>query len=207
MGMFDYLNVDKSLLQNLVEEDILVALQQQEDKECYNFQTKSLDCLMDAYFIKNDNKLYHQKLQLGWEEGDFDKNEEITFCNDITEYISFHDLLPDVNGYQVFLTFKAHVVCGIVQNITLVKTEKTELKQLQDETKEHRLKWLQVENEWDWIIGTFIFEWKLKIDRFFRRISAPIDDYIFYKRTKAQAKYFPAYNKILENRNKRFYKL
>jgi hypothetical protein len=94
MGMFDDLTVTGYPLPDGIERR--------------EYQTKSLECVLDHYEIRADGTLW---VRNGWLK-DGDGSWERTH---VTDYIRFYDY--DLDMDPVVVEFRAHVVDGVVQSI------------------------------------------------------------------------------------------
>lgn len=115
MGMFDTITVKAKMPNSWPEDEKPV------------FQTKDLECLMFDYEIREDNKLYVERVK--YKEAERSKKESEHWLDSfpLMERESSEWEFSPVTGYIVFYTsiedntrwleYRAHIVCGIVLSI------------------------------------------------------------------------------------------
>jgi len=95
------------------------------------FQTKDLDCVMFDYEIREDNKLYVEKVkyrqieQSTAEEVDswfgkfpiMEKESSEWELSPVTGYILFYSSVKNNEGEDIWFDYRAHIVSGIVLSI------------------------------------------------------------------------------------------
>lgn len=118
MGMFDTITVKAKMPESWPKDQEPV------------FQTKDLECLMHDYEIREDNKLYIEKVKYKEAERSSEKSDHWLDSFPLMERESSEWELAPVTGYIVFYTsiedkengdrwleYRAHIVCGIVLSI------------------------------------------------------------------------------------------
>ena len=179
--MFDCIYVKQSLIDPLIDNEIKSALQKGIEGDTYDFQTKDLENFLFCYSIKEDYKLYVEKHVIEQDEtarfGIKRTIQEEEFCNTITQYIEFYDALGDVGDNKIFITFKAHVINGVIQSIVVHDIEKTPLDKLREEGKKNEIRWAKIRADKDFKLADSISRFIWKIEKFYNKIMRPIKTY------------------------------
>jgi hypothetical protein len=184
MGMYDSINVEKSLIDNLYKENkFLTSI----DEKYYSFQTKDLDNALNEYFLEADGTLLLKRVQYEViEERDLSRpfsplfrevGESMENTN-ISAYINFYDCFCHEDE-RLFVTFKAHIANGKLVNISLSEIEMTDLKKEAEYLKIHKQIWDIQTSTWEYKLSRFIFNIKLSIRKFFSPITRSIEDLEF----------------------------
>ena len=183
--MFDTVLVKDKLIKPLVDKDIFEAIQQDLEEGFLSFQTKDLENALFCYKIDEDKKLMEQRYGFAEDEANLQKPTHDTR----TTYIEFYDALGQVGEDSIFITFKAHIVKGEVQDISVLQIERTNIKEMQENGKKIQERWAKIRSTPEWRLWDFInnFEWKIK--RFFYPISRRYSSFKTYLRQKAESKY------------------
>ena len=155
MGMFDTISISDALPFNTDMKELGL------DINNYQFQTKSLDCLMDNYIIQG-GKLFIQKYKTEqWVEGSKDTKSFLHGMGyikredpylELVPYhgeLYFYDYKDSVQSkWDCWLEFKAVFTNGTVDRYELVEFKKTDnterlesQKKLLEEIKEQESKW------------------------------------------------------------------
>ena len=181
MGMFDTIYVKQSLIDPLIDNEIKSALQKGIEGDTYYFQTKDLENFLFCYSIKEDLKLYVEKHVFEQDEtakfGIKSTIQKQEFCNTITQYIEFYDALGNVGDSNIFITFKAHVINGVVQSIVVHDIEKTPLDKLREQGEKREIRWAKIRADKDFKLADFISRFTWKIEKFYNKIMQPIKTY------------------------------
>lgn len=189
--MFDTVLVKDKLIKPLVDKDIFEAIQQDIEDGFLSFQTKDLENCLFCYKIDEDKKLMEQRY--GFEDEterfggktDFQKPTHDTR----TAYIEFYDALGQVGEDNIFITFKAHVVKGEVQDISVLEIERTNIKEMQENSKKIQERWAKIRSTPEWRLWNFLNDIEWKINRFFYPISRKYCSFKIFLREKAESKY------------------
>ena len=190
--MFDTVLVKDQLIKPLVDKDIFEALQKDVEDGFLSFQTKDLENCLFCYKIDEDKKLMEQRYGFIEDETeplggrtDFQKPTHDTR----TTYIEFYDALGEVGEDSIFITFKAHIVKGEVQDISVLQIERTNIKEQQEATKKIQERWAKIRSTLEWRLWHFINNIEWKINRFFYPVSRKYSSFKIYLRQKAESKY------------------
>ena len=190
--MFDTVLVKKELIAPLVDADIFEALLRDVEGDFFPFQTKDLANALFYYKIDKDRKLMEQKYgfiedeteSLGgrteWQEAVHDTR---------TTYIEFYDYLGPVGEDNIFITFKTHVVNGEVRDISVLKIERSNIKEEAERAQKIQERWAKIRSTPEWKLWDLInnFEWKIK--RLFRPLSWRYSKFKTNLRDKAESKF------------------
>jgi hypothetical protein len=192
MGMFDTVLVKKELIAPLVDADIFEALLRDVEGDFFPFQTKDLANALFYYKIDKDRKLMEQKYgfiedeteSLGgrteWQEAVHDTR---------TTYIEFYDYIGPVGEDNIFITFKAHIVKGEVQDISVFQIERTNIKEMEENGKKIQERWAKIRSTPEWRLWHFINNIEWKINRFFYPVSRKYSSFKTFLRDKAESKF------------------
>lgn len=190
--MFDTVLVKDQLIKPLVDKDIFEALQKDVEDGFLSFQTKDLENCLFCYKIDEDKKLMEQRYGFIEDETeplggrtDFQKPTHDTR----TTYIEFYDALGEVGEDSIFITFKAHIVKGEVQDISVLQIERTNIKEQQEATKKIQERWAKIRSTLEWRLWHFINNIEWKINRFFYPVSRKYSSFKIYLRQKAESKF------------------
>jgi hypothetical protein len=185
MGMFDTVLVKDKLIKPLVDKDIFEAIQRDIEDGFLSFQTKDLENCLSCYKIDEDKKLMEQRYGFIENETSLQKPTHDTR----TTYIEFYDALGQVGEDSIFITFKAHIVKGEVQDISVLEIERTNIKEMQENGRKIQERWAKIRSTPEWRLWDFIndFEWKIK--RFFYPISRRYSSFKMSLRKKAESKF------------------
>ena len=190
--MFDTVLVKDQLIKPLVDKDIFEALQKDVEDGFLSFQTKDLENCLFCYKIDEDKKLMEQRYGFIEDETeplggrtDFQKPTHDTR----TTYIEFYDALGEVGEDSIFITFKAHIVKGEVQDISVLQIERTNIKEQQEATKKIQERWAKIRSTPEWRLWDFINNIEWKINRFFYPVSRKYSSFKIYLRQKAESKF------------------
>ena len=183
--MFDTVLVKDKLIKPLVDKDIFEAIQQDLEEGFLSFQTKDLENCLFCYKIDEDKKLMEQRYGFIEDETDLQKPTHDTR----TTYIEFYDALGRVGEDSIFITFKAHIVKGEVQDISVLQIERTNIKEQQEATKKIQERWAKIRSTPEWRLWDFINNIEWKINRFFYPVSRKYSSFKIYLRQKAESKF------------------
>ena len=183
--MFDTVLVKDKLIKPLVDKDIFEAIQQDLEEGFLSFQTKDLENCLFCYKIDEDKKLMEQRYGFIEDETDLQKPTHDTR----TTYIEFYDALGEVGEDSIFITFKAHIVKGEVQDISVLQIERTNIKEQQEATKKIQERWAKIRSTPEWRLWDFINNIEWKINRFFYPVSRKYSSFKIYLRQKAESKF------------------
>ena len=183
--MFDTVLVKDKLIKPLVDKDIFEAIQQDIEDGFLSFQTKDLENCLFCYKIDEDKKLMEQRYGFIEDETDLQKPTHDTR----TTYIEFYDALGRVGEDSIFITFKAHIVKGEVQDISVLQIERTNIKEQQEATKKIQERWAKIRSTPEWRLWDFINNIEWKINRFFYPVSRKYSSFKIYLRQKAESKF------------------
>jgi hypothetical protein len=186
MGMYDSLLVAESLLSNLIRDN---NIKLKSFNGYYDFQTKDLDNFLTTFCLQADESFVWEKREYTYVEPEFTSTKKWNFGGTLkqvsepvliedtrTAYVEFYDLYES-DGQRCFVTFKAHVKNGkLVEPITLVSIERTDLKKEAEELKKTREKWAKTEDTWQWQLAMFISETRWKVYRFFVPFVRRLDE-------------------------------
>ena len=192
MGMFDTVLVKDKLIKPLVDKDIFEAIQQDIEEGFLSFQTKDLENCLFCYKIDEDKKLMEQRY--GFIE---DETEPLGGRTDLqkpthdtrTTYIEFYDALGQVGEDSIFITFKAHIVKGEIQDISVLQIERSNIKEMQENGKKIQERWAKIRSTPEWRLWNFINNIEWKINRFFYPVSRKYSSFKIYLRQKAESKF------------------
>lgn len=165
MGMFDTVLVKDSLIENLIDPKLVPFFRGNccDEDGYYSFQTKDLDNFLNTYIIKDDRKVY-LKSYLKEEEI---INEDIKF-EPVTAYVHFYDCF-DTETHNIFYTFKAHIVEGVVDSISVHSIEQYCLVEVNKRNEEMRRKFALRDKTWEMRLFRFLQDIEYsKFMRFFR---------------------------------------
>lgn len=192
MGMFDTVLVKDKLIKPLVDKDIFEAIQRDIEDSFLSFQTKDLENCLFCYKIDEDKKLMEQRYGFIEDEteplGGRTEKKEATH-DTRTTYIEFYDALGQVGEDSVFITFKAHIVKGEVQDISVFEIERTNIKEMEENGKKIQERWAKIRSTPEWRLWDFINNIEWKINRFFYPVSRKYSSFKTYLRQKAESKY------------------
>jgi len=192
MGMFDTVLVKDQLIKPLVDKDIFEALQKDVEDGFFSFQTKDLENFLFCYKIDEDKKLMERKYGFVEDEterfGGRSELQEATH-DTRTTYIEFYDHLECVGEDSVFITFKAHIVKGEMQDLSVFKIERTNIKEQQEATKKFQERWKKIRSTPEWKIWSFLNDFQWKISRLFYPISRKYSSFKTFLRDKAESKF------------------
>ena len=183
--MFDTVLVKDKLIKPLVDKDIFEAIQQDIEEGFLSFQTKDLENCLFCYKIDEDKKLMEQRYGFIEEETDLQKPTHDTR----TTYIEFYDALGQVGEDSVFITFKAHIVKGEVQDISVLQIERSNIKEMQENGKKIQERWAKIRSTPEWRLWNFINNIEWKINRFFYPVSHKYSSFKIHLRQKAESKF------------------
>ena len=183
--MFDTVLVKDLLIKPLVDKDIFEAIQKDVEDGFLSFQTKDLENCLFCYKIDEDKKLMEQRYGFIEEETDFQKPTHDTR----TTYIEFYDALGQVGEDSIFITFKAHIVKGEVQDISVLQIERTNIKEMEENGKKIQERWAKIRSTPEWRLWHFINNIEWKINRFFYPVSRKYSSFKIYLRQKAESKF------------------
>ena len=183
--MFDTVLVKDKLIKPLVDKDIFEAIQQDIEEGFLSFQTKDLENCLFCYKIDEDKKLMEQRYGFIEEETDLQKPTHDTR----TTYIEFYDALGQVGEDSIFITFKAHIVKGEVQDISVLQIERSNIKEMQENGKKIQERWAKIRSTPEWRLWDFINNIEWKINRFFYPVSRKYSSFKMYLRQKAESKF------------------
>lgn len=155
MGMFDTISVSDALPFNTEMKELGL------DINNYQFQTKSLDCLMDNYIIQG-GKLFIQKYKTEqWVEGDKDAKSFIPSAGyikredpylELVPYhgeLCFYDYKDNVQSkWDCWLEFKAVFTNGTVDRYELIEFKKTDNTERLETQKKYLEEIKEQENKW-----------------------------------------------------------
>lgn len=183
--MFDTVLVHESLIREATKDtDILF-----ESYEGYcDFQTKDLDNTLSTFYIEEDGGFYSLRLHRKYvpppekvEKGKFHFGDWVEtappekILDTRTTYIQFYDFY-NTEQERIFVTFRAHVKCGkLVDPITVVSLERTDLKKEYANTKIFNEKWEKIRKDKRWILGSLIRDVRRKIYKIFNPITKFLD--------------------------------
>ena len=190
--MFDTVLVKDKLIKPLVDKDIFEAIQQDIEEGFLSFQTKDLENCLFCYKIDEDKKLMEQRY--GFIE---DETEPLGGRTDLqkpthdtrTTYIEFYDALGQVGEDSIFITFKAHIVKGEIQDISVLQIERSNIKEMQENGKKIQERWAKIRSTPEWRLWNFINNIEWKINRFFYPVSRKYSSFKIYLRQKAESKF------------------
>ena len=183
--MFDTVLVKDKLIKPLVDKDIFEAIQQDIEEGFLSFQTKDLENCLFCYKIDEDKKLMEQRYGFIEEETDLQKPTHDTR----TTYIEFYDALGQVGEDSIFITFKAHIVKGEVQDISVLQIERSNIKEMQENGKKIQERWAKIRSTPEWRLWDFINDIEWKIKKFFYPVSRKYSSFKMYLRQKAESKF------------------
>lgn len=190
--MFDTVLVKDQLIKPLVDKDIFEALQKDVEDGFLSFQTKDLENFLFCYKIDEDKKLMEQKYGFVEDEterfGGRSELQEATH-DTRTTYIEFYDYLGPVGEDNIFITFKTHVVKGEVQDISVFKIERTNIKEAEEKNKKVQERWAKIRSTPEWKIWSFLNDFQWKMSRFFYPISRKYSSFKTFLRDKAESKF------------------
>lgn len=192
MGMFDTVLVKDKLIKPLVDKDIFEAIQRDIEDSFLSFQTKDLENCLFCYKIDEDKKLMEQRYGFIRDETERwgGRNELQEATHDTrTTYIEFYDALGRVGEDSVFITFKAHIVKGEVQDISVLEIERTNIKEMEENGKKIQERWAKIRSTPEWRLWDFINNIEWKINRFFYPVSRKYSSFKMSLRKKAESKY------------------
>jgi hypothetical protein len=192
MGMFDTIAVKDQLIKPLVDKDIFEAIQKDVEDSFLSFQTKDLENCLFYYKIDEDKKLMQQKYGFVEDETEFlgGRSEFQEATHDTrTTYIEFYDHLGCVGEDSVFITFKAHIVKGEMQDLSVFKIERTNIKEQQEATKKFQERWEKIRSTPEWKLRDFLNNIEWKINRLFYPISRKYSSFKTFLRNKAESKF------------------
>jgi hypothetical protein len=106
-----------------------------------------------------------------------------------TTYIEFYDHLGCVGEDSVFITFKAHIVKGEMQDLSVFKIERTNIKEQQEATKKFQERWKKIRSTPEWKLRDFLNNIEWKINRLFYPISRKYSSFKTFLRNKAESKF------------------
>ena len=194
--MYDSILLAQSLIEKAVE-GTDIALKPFEGY--YNFQTKDLDNFLTTFFIQEDGSFVWEKREYTYVEPEFtstrkwnyghlkEVSEPEMIVDTRTAYIEFYDSFA-TEEERIFVTFKAHVKGGkLVEPISIVSVDRTNLKKEAEEFKKAREKWNKTEATWEWQLATFISNCRWKVQRFFNPFNRKLDTIEKNLRDKAKA--------------------
>ena len=192
MGMFDTVLVKDQLIKPLVDKDIFEAIQKDVEDGFLSFQTKDLENCLFCYKIDEDKKLMQQRYGFIEDEteplGGRTELQEATH-DTRTTYIEFYDGLGEVGEDNIFITFKAHIVKGEVQDISVFQIERTNIKEMEENGKKIQERWAKIRSTPEWRLWHFINNIEWKINRFFYPVSRKYSSFKIYLRQKAESKF------------------
>lgn len=195
--MYDSLLVAESLLSELIKNNNIGL---KSFNGYYDFQTKDLDNFLTTFFIQEDESFVWEKREYTYVEPEFTSTKKWRFGGTLkqvgepeliedtrTAYIEFYDVYT-TEEERCFVTFKAHVKNGkLVEPISLVSIERTDLKKEAEETKKIREQWAKTEDTWQWQLAMFISDTRWKVYRFFVPFIRRLDEIEKNLRDEARA--------------------
>lgn len=116
MGMFDDVFLDTGLVSELIEPKILERMSESVDKNYAYLQTKDLECCLNKYYFEKDGLVYCENISY---ENDEIVKRERKFCADLETYVDMYTYLRDVDGEDIFIELKAHVIAGKIEKISV----------------------------------------------------------------------------------------
>jgi hypothetical protein len=161
MGMFDTLIIKKEIPFTTKQKMLFPDVNWKEE----GFQTKDLENVMDTYILKEDGKLYHEKVdgelirKMSEEEekklkrkGNFCwpyeykvKSRKVLFCKKTVTIFACH-LLKDTKGNEWWLDLELVIVNGILKNKIKIKELKINRTKKQIKDSEERFKKIEEEH-------------------------------------------------------------
>ena len=200
--MFDTVYVKKTLIDPLVRqewkqylESFESDLENQNKHTYYDFQTKDLENMLWGYYIEEDMRLYCQRDS--WVD-----TEQPTVCEKeletVTTYVSFYDFFT-TDTHSVFLTFKAHVVEGVVQSIVIDKVEESLLSEERERHNRHRELREMLEEQWEMKAFRAIQTAEWKIERFVRPVKRWFEEVKTYFKQTAENKVKNTHPHLFDN--------
>ena len=157
MGMFDFLNVNKQVLENVLKDQWKPYIHQ--DDTYYDFQTKDLENALFNYYIEADNELYIETYAMD----DACKLSKQPRRNEpLTQCVSFYDVF-DTPTHRVILTLQAKIIDGCMHEVFVESAQETCLKEIQANTERNKRKWDVQEATWEMRVFRCMqnIEWKI----------------------------------------------
>jgi hypothetical protein len=190
--MFDTVLVKRELIAPLVEQDVLQALDRDLFEGLLNFQTKDLENALFTYKIEEDKKLMIQRYN--WVEdpdsrfGMKAEDQKYEWDTQTTE-IKFYDWLGPVGDHDIFITFKAIVIRGEVQEIVLHELKKDPVELLKKRNKYYEERRKNINATFEWKLLKFIQDVEWKIYKFLRPLTKRYDDFKSFLRKRYEQRY------------------
>jgi hypothetical protein len=190
--MFDTVLVKRELIAPLVEQDVLQALERDLFEGFLNFQTKDLENALFTYKIDEDKKLMIQRYN--WVQdpdsrfGMKAEDQEYELDAQTTE-IKFYDWLGQVGNYDIFITFKATVVRGQVDEIAVHEIQKTEMEVIQKRNKYYQERRKNIEATFEWKLWKLIQDAEWKIFKLFRPLRERYNNFKSFLRKRYEERY------------------
>lgn len=183
MGMFDTINVDRTLLDPLMEaNDFKFELY---DEKYYSFQTKDIENALTEYFIEADGNVYVRECDyeiLTKEEEEkqrkqshlglaFPKiiNERKTLDTSIWGYVKFYDEFT-TDTERFWVDFEALIQDGKMTSVKVKNVERTLLEEERKNIEKVQKYWRDVYDTWEWQLLDRI----RNIKTFFRKLIFPL---------------------------------
>ena len=198
--MFDTVLVAKNLIDEALKDSGISLVS---SDGYYDFQTKDLDNTLSCFYIEENGSFLFRKQELKWVEPDPNNKQKWNFGHmepvgdpemiedTRTCYIDFYDFCNSEDE-RIFITFKAHVKCGKLQeSISILSIERINLKQEAEKHKEIEEKWKRIKKDIRWIIGSAMRDFRYKISRFFYPMIRSIDKFQEDLLSKAREQEFP----------------
>jgi hypothetical protein len=185
MGMFDYISIDKSIIDNLVPDaDWRTSISAKDN--LYVFQTKDLELCLNEYYIQADHYLYVKSYCLDKDSSKIRQTslqrEEKTTCN-----VRFYDIF-NTKLHQVQVTFEAQIVDGKLWEICLVSQKEELLTDIQARNDKIRKKWELMEQQWEMKVYVTMCKFEYFIYNLFYKLTSCWRNYKTSLREKADAK-------------------
>jgi hypothetical protein len=169
MGMFDTLLVHKSIIHPLIEGEELLKKEWRTDHEGYlHFQTKDLENFLWVYRVGQDHKVWMEKHEYiadpGCKFGMRHERLPDESCEKLNAYVNFYDMVRHIGEDEIWIEFNAHILNGVLAEVSLSKLEKTNMAAKEAEMQKHSLRWEKIRNTHSWRLAAFIgrIEWKIR---------------------------------------------
>jgi hypothetical protein len=169
MGMFDTLLVHKSIIHPLIESEELLKKEWRSDHEGYlHFQTKDLENFLWVYRVGEDHKVWMERHEY-IEDPDYKfgmRHERLPdeSCEKLNAYVNFYDMVRHIGEDEIWIEFNAHILNGMLTEVSLHKIEKTNMAAKEAEIQKQQLRWDKIRNTYSWRLAAFVgrIEWKIR---------------------------------------------
>jgi hypothetical protein len=106
-----------------------------------------------------------------------------------TTEIKFYDWLGQVGSYDIFITFKAVVIRGEVQEIAVYEIEKTEIEFIEKRNKYYQQRRKNIEATLEWKLWKFIQDVEWKTFKFLHPLTRRYNNFKSFLRKRYEERY------------------